>query len=112
MVVQVYDIYEDMQKPLREYDQAALLTDPLVVLTCGHVFPMSSMDGFIDLEAAYAKDSSGKWTKTRSVTAEVLSSHVWHLLLPTAPSSSSTCIGSDAHFCVHATPVAHTSAVM
>ena len=71
LVVQVYDIYEDMQKPLREYDPAALLTDPLVVLTCGHVFPMSSMDGFIDLEAAYAKNSSGKWTKACSVTAEV-----------------------------------------
>ncbi|KAL3140347.1 hypothetical protein ABBQ38_004611 [Trebouxia sp. C0009 RCD-2024] len=66
----VYDIYEDMQKPLREYEEAALLTDPLVILTCGHVFPMSSMDGFTDLDAAYAKDSSGKWTKPRSVTAE------------------------------------------
>ncbi|KAL3153759.1 hypothetical protein ABBQ32_013348 [Trebouxia sp. C0010 RCD-2024] len=72
--VLVYDIYEDMQKPLREYDGAALLTDPLVTLTCGHVFPMSSMDGFIDLDAAYAKDSSGRWTKLRPVTAEVIAS--------------------------------------
>lgn len=64
-----------MQKPLREYEEAALLTDPLVILTCGHVFPMSSMDGFTDLDAAYAKDSSGKWTKPRSVTAEVIASH-------------------------------------
>lgn len=69
-------MYEDMQKPLRGYDEAALLADPLVVLTCGHAFPMSSMDGFIDLEAAYAKDSSGKWTNTRSMTAEVMSCHV------------------------------------
>lgn len=76
MFAQAYDIYEDMQKPVRGYDEAALLADPLVVLSCGHVFPMSSMDGFIALEAAYAKDSKGNWTKPCSFTAEVMSSQL------------------------------------
>lgn len=62
-----------MQKPVREYDDASLLVDPLVVLSCGHTLPMSSMDGFIGLEAAYAKDGMGKWTKTCSVAGEVMS---------------------------------------
>lgn len=61
-----------MHKPLRGYDDAALLADPLVVLSCGHVLPMSSMDGFIGLEAAYAKDNMGRWTHPCSVTGEVM----------------------------------------
>lgn len=71
-LTQAYDIYEDMQKPIREYDEAALLADPLVVLSCGHALPMSSMDGFIGLEAVYAKDGMGKWTKTCSVDNQVI----------------------------------------
>ena len=60
---QVYDVYEDSSRPLRQYSEQEVAADPLIILSCGHVLPMSSMDGFLDLERAYSKDKSGKWTQ-------------------------------------------------
>ncbi len=44
-------MYED--RSLRSYTDEELGEDPLVVLSCGHVFPMSSMDGHLELERVY-----------------------------------------------------------
>ena len=53
----------DENKPLRRYSEEEVSEDPLVVLTCGHVLPMSSMDGHLELHEAYAKNAQGTWTK-------------------------------------------------
>ncbi len=50
-------------KALREYEEEEVSADPLLVLECGHVLPMSSMDGFLELDKVYHKDSLGNWTQ-------------------------------------------------
>ena len=52
----------DENKPLRTYAEEEVSEDPLVVLSCGHVLPMSSMDGFLELHKAYAVDAAGNWS--------------------------------------------------
>jgi len=40
--------------------------DPLIVLGCGHVFLMSTLDGWMELSSAYARDeTTGAWTEPR-----------------------------------------------
>ena len=51
----------DENKPLRTYAEEEVSEDPLVVLGCGHVLPMSSMDGLLELHKAYAMDAAGNW---------------------------------------------------
>lgn len=58
---QAYDITMDENKPLRTYEEQEICKDPLVVLGCGHVLPMTSVDGYMDLRRAYTTDGQGKW---------------------------------------------------
>jgi len=44
--------------------------DPLIVLGCGHVFLMSTLDGWMELSTAYAQDeTTGAWTEPRPLPA-------------------------------------------
>ena len=52
---QVKDLIMLEDRPLRSYTDEELGEDPLVVLSCGHVFPMSSMDGHLELGAVYGQ---------------------------------------------------------
>lgn len=38
--------------------EASVNSDPLIVLGCGHVFTMSTMDGHMELKTFYTKDDS------------------------------------------------------
>ena len=57
----------DENKPLRSHDEEEVSEDPLIVLSCGHVLPMSSMDGHLELHEAYAKNARGAWTQLRQL---------------------------------------------
>ncbi|KAL0023606.1 hypothetical protein WJX77_006297 [Trebouxia sp. C0004] len=57
-----YDIIMDENRTLRDYDKGEVTENPLIVLACGHVLPMTSMDGYLELHRAYAKDQQGNWT--------------------------------------------------
>ena len=59
--MQAYDCIMMENKPLRSYKEAEVSEDPLIILGCGHVLPMSSMDGLVELEKAYSKDRRGQW---------------------------------------------------
>ncbi|CAM9550665.1 unnamed protein product [Scytosiphon promiscuus] len=46
-------------KTLREHDPSV---EPIVVLSCGHAYTLSTLDGLLDLASAYKKDEqSGEW---------------------------------------------------
>lgn len=51
----------DENKAVRDYTQQDVTEDPLIVLGCGHVLPMTSMDGYMELQRAYTTDRQGKW---------------------------------------------------
>ena len=51
------------EKPLTELDQGDLDEDPLIFLSCGHIFPMSSVDGHTELDKCYSKSAAGTWEK-------------------------------------------------
>lgn len=53
----------DENRSVRDYKEEEVTEDPLFVLACGHVLPMSSMDGFMELHKAYTQDRQGKWHK-------------------------------------------------
>ena len=57
--MQAYDCIMMENKPLRSYEEAEVSEDPLIMLGCGHVLPMSSTDGLVELEKAYSKDRRG-----------------------------------------------------
>lgn len=59
-MLQAFDAIEG-DKAVCEYTQQEVTEDPLVVLTCGHVLPMSSMDAYMRLHEAYTTDKEGKW---------------------------------------------------
>ena len=58
---QAYDIIMDENKPLRNYTEAELSEDPLIVLHCGHVLPMTSLLGHLELHKVYDVDSQADW---------------------------------------------------
>ncbi len=60
---QAYDIIMDENRTLRDYDKGEVTEDPLIVLSCGHVLPMTSMDGYLELHRAYETDRQGNWKK-------------------------------------------------
>ena len=59
---QAYDIIMDENRALRSFEEAEVTEDPLVVLRCGHVLPMTSMDGYLELHHAYGMGGYGQWT--------------------------------------------------
>ena len=58
---QAYDIIMDENKALRSFQEAEVTEDPLIVLRCGHVLPMTSMDGYLELQHAYGMHGYGQW---------------------------------------------------
>ena len=60
---QAYDIIMDENKALRDFEDAEVAEDPLVILACGHVLPMTSMDGYLELHKAYETDRQGIWRR-------------------------------------------------
>ena len=52
LYVQVYDVCMDENRALQSYEEAEVDEDPLVVLRCGHVLPMTSVDGYMELGKA------------------------------------------------------------
>lgn len=60
---QAYDIIMHENRTLRTYDKGEVTEDPLIVLACGHVLPMTSMDGHLELHKAYETDQQGNWMK-------------------------------------------------
>lgn len=73
----------DENKPLRTYAEKEVCEDPLMVLGCGHVLPMSSMDGLLELHKAYAMDAAGNWSHAQQLV--VLLSLSLSLLLSLLP---------------------------
>ena len=61
-MLQAFDAIEG-DKAVRDYTEQEVTEDPLVVLTCGHVLPMSSMDAYMRLNEAYTTDKDGKWLR-------------------------------------------------
>lgn len=59
--MQAYDIIMAENKYLSAFDEDEVSQDPLIILSCGHVLPMTSMDGYLELHKAYATDSLGEW---------------------------------------------------
>ncbi|KAJ2997020.1 hypothetical protein HDV02_005964 [Globomyces sp. JEL0801] len=45
-----------------EYQDIDLEEDPIFVLPCNHIFTMSTMDGWLDINQGYRQDQNGKWS--------------------------------------------------
>ena len=54
-----YETYEDLD----------LDTDPVIILPCGHLFSASTLDGHMNMKAAYKSFDEGKtWTGLKLLT--------------------------------------------
>lgn len=53
----------DENKALRSFTEAEVSEHPLIVLGCGHVLPMTSLDGHVELHKAYSMDNRGQWAQ-------------------------------------------------
>ena len=62
----------DENRTLRDFDKGEVTGDPLIVLACGHVLPMTSMDGYLELHKAYETDRQGNWMKPCQLEVGVL----------------------------------------
>lgn len=62
--LQVYDMIMLERKTVRDISDEELSEDPLLFLSCGHAFPMSNLDGHLELVEHYARTSSGVWSAT------------------------------------------------
>ena len=51
-----------------EYQDLDINADPIIFLPCGHFFSMSTVDGVIDLSAAYSQDPSGNYVDLKSLS--------------------------------------------
>ena len=69
---QAYDIIMDENRTLRDYDKGEVTEGPLIVLSCGHVLPMTSMDGYLELHRAYETDRQGNWKKPCQLEVSLL----------------------------------------
>lgn len=70
----VYDAIMHENKALQEYTNEEVETDPLVFLNCGHVYPMSTLDGLLQLDSSYIRADSpdapgGAWSAPRQLEA-------------------------------------------
>ena len=72
----------DENKAVRKYSEQEVTEDPLLVLACGHVLPMTSMDGYMELLSAYTTDKHGKWHKPCQMKVQMASSAWEHLFIP------------------------------
>lgn len=70
--MQAYHIIMDENKALRSFTEAEVSEDPVVVLGCGHVLPMTSLDGHVELRKAYSMDSHGRWAQPLPLKASQL----------------------------------------
>lgn len=61
----------DENRALRDYKEQEVTEDPLLVLTCGHVLPMSSLDGYMSLDAAYTKSNDGSWHRPAQIMVRI-----------------------------------------
>lgn len=61
------------EKPLLDFSDAELSDDPLIFLACGHIFPVSSLDGTVELTKTYGQAHDGSWEKP--LPMEVSGSH-------------------------------------
>jgi hypothetical protein len=61
----------DETKKLAEFSEEELNEDPLLFLGCGHVFPMSTLDGLLDLSKSYTRDDTGAWDAPLEVQQQV-----------------------------------------
>ena len=66
----------DENRSLRMYEEKDISEDPLVFLGCGHVLPMTSMDGHMELRKAYITDGQGKWHQPCELPVTNLCYHV------------------------------------
>lgn len=74
----------DGNKAVRKYSEQEVTEDPLLVLACGHVLPMTSMDGYMELRSAYTTDKHGKWHKPCQMKVQMASSAQERLFIPDA----------------------------
>ena len=49
-------------KAVRDVSDEDLSEDPLLFLSCGHAFPMSNLDGHLELGKHYTRTPSGVWS--------------------------------------------------
>ena len=50
------------RKAVRAVSDEELSEDPLLFLSCGHAFPMSNLDGHLELGEHYTRTPSGDWS--------------------------------------------------
>ncbi|KAJ1548785.1 hypothetical protein HK405_015099 [Cladochytrium tenue] len=55
---------------MEEYRNVDLDSDPVVVLACGHVFTVSTMDGQLEMASVYERDGDDGWTRLRELPSE------------------------------------------
>lgn len=65
--VEVYDAFLDENKKLANFTAEDLSDDPLLFLRCGHVFPMSTLDGLLQLDSSFARGVSGAWSSPQEL---------------------------------------------
>lgn len=65
----MFDVIMMEHKKLVELTDAELAEAPLLFLGCGHVFPRDSLDGVVELGAAYQADADGQWLAPQALQA-------------------------------------------
>lgn len=85
-------------KLLVELSEEELVDAPLLFLGCGHIFPRDSLDGLVELSAAYDTDNAGHWLAPRVLQVgdrqagtsvqEQCNTHVLHLVALVFPGAS------------------------
>lgn len=81
--VEVYDAFLDENKKLADFTAEDLSNDPLLFLHCGHVFPMSTLDGLLQLDSSFARDGSGAWSDPQElqvISLKLLAIEITHQL--------------------------------
>lgn len=71
MLQEVYDAVMDENKVLADFTAEEPREDPLLFLRCGHVFPMSTMDGTLELGNYYSRKGSGDWDAALELQQQV-----------------------------------------
>ncbi|WIA41121.1 hypothetical protein OEZ86_004749 [Tetradesmus obliquus] len=72
---QVVDLV--MLSTFADLDDSAVDADPLLLLPCGHVFNTSTLDGWMDMTAAYEGIAAGEDSSTSWAAPKALPPDVW-----------------------------------
>ncbi|KAF7725498.1 hypothetical protein EC973_009598 [Apophysomyces ossiformis] len=57
---------------MRSYREINVEEDPIIVLPCGHLFTVDTLDGLLNFEAYYTMDKRGKWTGLKEISTSFM----------------------------------------